>query len=302
MNGSDRRQRVASITFLGREEQLHMTHAWGAAIGAYVIAMRAAGRSQGTIRLHRHYLTTAACRLPSPWTVTTAQLQQVLAVSHWSPETRKSARGSLRSFYRWAARAGHVERDPAADLDPVRVPPGVPRPTPESVLAQALVSCTSPRTRLMLELAAFAGLRAAEIAAVHRDDMAADGSLYVTGKGGRTRRVPLLEQLAVQLRQLDGWAFPSQWSRTGHLTPGHVTRLVSAALPDGWTAHTLRHRMGTRAYAGTRDLLAVQQLLGHSRPETTQRYVQLPDDALNAAVAAAGHVGGGRPPLRPMVA
>lgn len=59
------------------------------------------------------------------------------------------------------------------------------------------------------------------------------------------------------------------------------------AVVDGWTAHTFRHRLATRAYAGTRDLLAVSELLGHSRPETTQRYVLLPDDALVAAVEAA---------------
>lgn len=58
-------------------------------------------------------------------------------------------------------------------------------------------------------------------------------------------------------------------------------------LPDGWTTHTLRHRFATVSYAGTRDLLAVQELLGHSRPETTRGYVQLPQDALRAAVAAA---------------
>ena len=47
-------------------------------------------------------------------------------------------------------------------------------------------------------------------------------------------------------------------------------------------------------YAGTRDLFAVQELLGHSRPETTRRYVRLPDDAVRAAVAAAAQVGGAR--------
>jgi integrase len=66
-----------------------------------------------------------------------------------------------------------------------------------------------------------------------------------------------------------------------------VSKLLSRALPPGWTGHTLRHRLATAAYGGTRDLLAVSALLGHSRPETTQRYVRLPDDAIRAAVAAA---------------
>jgi site-specific recombinase XerD len=53
----------------------------------------------------------------------------------------------------------------------------------------------------------------------------------------------------------------------------------------GWTAHTLRHRFATVAYAGERDLLAVQVLLGHSKPETTRLYVLIPDASLRAAVA-----------------
>lgn len=48
--------------------------------------------------------------------------------------------------------------------------------------------------------------------------------------------------------------------------------------------------MATQAYAGTRDLLAVGAVLGHSRPETTQRYVRMPDDALRAAAHAAARM------------
>jgi len=66
-----------------------------------------------------------------------------------------------------------------------------------------------------------------------------------------------------------------------------VGRIMSDALGgprSGWTAHTLRHRFATRAYAGDRDILSVQQLLGHSSVATTQRYTAPPDDALRKAV------------------
>lgn len=137
----------------------------------------------------------------------------------------------------------------------------------------------------MARLAAYAGLRASEIARVQGSDLHGD-MLRVLGKGGKVRWVPVMNaRLVVQLRDLTGWAFPSPAG--GHLTPGHVTRLLSEALPDGWTAHTLRHRFATVAYDGTRDLLSVSELLGHARPETTQRYVRLSADALRAAVSAA---------------
>ena len=134
----------------------------------------------------------------------------------------------------------------------------------------------------MLQLGRFAGLRRGEIARVQTDDVL-DDVLRVVGKGGRVRLVPLHPVLAGQLAgRPDGWLFPSR--EGGHLTPGAVGRIMSAALPAGWTPHTLRHRAGTDWYAVDRDLLAVQTLLGHDRPQTTQRYVQLPQDALRRAV------------------
>jgi integrase len=134
-------------------------------------------------------------------------------------------------------------------------------------------------------LAASGGLRAGEISRVHSRDLVGD-ELVIHGKGGKVRAVPIVdERLLAELRQVDGWAFPNGYG--SHLTPGHVSRLLSEALPDGWTAHTLRHRCASVAYAATRDLLAVGALLGHSRPETTQRYVAMPDDAVRAAARAA---------------
>lgn len=259
-------------------------HTWPAALEGYFTAMRAAGRSPGTIRLHRHYLGLLADAQRAPWRVTTGDLQQLLGVEHWAPETRKGARSVFRGFYRWGHGAGLVDVDPAAGLDPVRVPKAVARPAPEHVVLAALVAADA-RTRLLILLAAYAGLRCAEIARVHSGDVIVD-VLRVHGKGGKTRDVPLEPgELLDRLRIVDGWVFPGGTS--GHLSPGHVSRLLSVALPAGWTGHTLRHRMATRAYRGTRDLLAVSAVLGHSRPETTQRYILLPDDAVRAAVAAA---------------
>lgn len=261
---------------------------WSRALGDYETAMRAAGRAPGTIRLYRYYLSTLRSGHPSPWRVSTAQLRELLAAPGWAPETRKSARTALRSFYRWAHGSGLLEDDPALGLEPVRVPAGTPRPTPEHLVRQ-LLARPDGRVGLMGMLAAYAGLRAAEIAVVHADDLVVD-ELLVHGKGGRTRAVPIVEaRLLARLQHLDGWAFPNGLG--SHLSPGHVSRLLSRALPDGWTAHTLRHRCASVSYAATRDLLAVGALLGHSRPETTQRYVKMPDDALRAAARAASVVG-----------
>ena len=257
---------------------------WGTFVGEYVTSLAAADRSPLTIRLHRHYLSVLAEHVHTPHMASTRELQALLARPGWSAETRKSCRSVLRGFFRWQVEAGYRADNPALGLAPVRVPPPVPRPAPETVVAR-IVRDRDSRIAFMAALAALAGLRAGEISRVHRADLLGD-VLRVHGKGRRERVVPITHPaLLERLERCDGWAFPGRID--GHLSPGHVSRLLSQALPDGWTAHTLRHRMATKAYAGTRDLLAVGALLGHSKPETTQRYIRLPDDALRAAMSAA---------------
>jgi integrase len=219
----------------------------------------------------------------------------------WSPETRKGYRAALRSFYGWALRAGHTRRNPAAGLPPVKVPRGAPRPTPEAVLEQAIAAAPD-RTRLILLLAAYAGLRRAEIAGLRWDHIA-DGSLRVVGKGGHVRHVPMHDRVAFALEAErlrrgrggfgTGWrytsrpdgpfVFPGRYGRG--VSADNVGRVAAAAL-GGYGGHTLRHRFAGRAYAASRDLGVVQQLLGHASPTTTAVYARADRAAMAEAVRA----------------
>ncbi len=261
-----------------------MTTSWDEAVGEYATAMNAANRGKGTIRLHRHKLAQLSRRHPTPWDVTLGDLRVALANDDWAPETRKSARSVYRGFYKWAHGMGYIEHSPALMLETIRVPLAEPRPAPEAIVGRALLH-EDKRIRFMVMLGAFAGLRASEIASVHQSDW--DGyRLLVHGKGGKERMLPIRYPMLLNyLGEVEGWAFPG---RDGPLTPGHVTRLLSRHIPGIWTAHTLRHRAATKAHDGTKDIFAVSKMLGHSRVETTQRYVRVSEDAIARAMDAAG--------------
>jgi len=244
--------------------------------------------SPQTIRLRTYQLDRFAESHPQLLRVDVDQLAAWLGRPGWATDTRRSQLAALRSFYGWAHATGRIPADPSRLLPRIRRTQHQARPAPERAVKVALIAADS-RTRLMLTLAVREGLRRGEIAVVHSADLVEDltgWSLIVHGKGRKDRTIPLADDVADHLRALPpGWAFPGLTD--GHLSAGHVGVLMARVLPDGLTAHTLRHSFATRVYQSTRDLLAVQELLGHASPETTRNYVRLPSDALRSAVEAA---------------
>ncbi|WP_323188835.1 tyrosine-type recombinase/integrase [Brachybacterium halotolerans] len=248
--------------------------------------LRAANRSEGTIRLRVYHVTRYLNSLP-PGTDPLAldSLAQHLANTAWSATYRRSIRTSLRLWTTWLHRTGKISSDPFINLPTSISPHALPRPCPDAAVRSALTRSTT-RVQAMIQLAAGAGLRRAEIARIHRDDITPDllgHSLLVHGKGRRERCVPLSEPvydaLARQLHDLPPgtlWLFPSIGRHADtHLQPIRIGELVNDALPGTWTTHSLRHRFATAAYRDSRDLLLVQNLLGHSKPETTAMYIGL---------------------------
>lgn len=267
---------------------------WVQPLRRFATWLRSADRPESTIYLRLYHLRRfAADTLVAPECVTYETLVEYLGDHQrhdWQPATRQAVRASLRSFYRWAYLVDHLMTlDPAAMLPSRHPPGGVPRPAAEDVVAQA-IAAADDRVRLMLLLGSRAGLRCCEICKVHSDDLFPDldgWSLLVVGKGGKRRMVPLSKAMALELRACPpGYLFPG--NVRGHLSASYVSKLVSAGLPDGVTAHMLRHRYATKVYQdGGKDLRAVQQLLGHASVATTQIYTLVPDSELRTAAAAA---------------
>ncbi|MCW2498128.1 tyrosine-type recombinase/integrase [Jatrophihabitans sp.] len=264
---------------------------WPGALDGYTVTLEAANRSRTTVRLHRHYLTQLRRRHPfKPWGVTTHQLRELMATPTWGPESKQSCRTVLRQFYAWGHSEQLIDVNPALALVPIVVPRTTVQQAPEYVVRH-ITGHPEPRMQLMGMLGSFLGLRCCEIARVHSDDLhgAARDVLHVLGKGRRERDLPVMNlELLARLHQLDGWAFPNKHG--SHLSPAYVSTLLSRELDAGWTAHPLRHRAAQTAYDGTKDIAAVSAMLGHSKIETTQRYVRTGQDALRAALAVAGDV------------
>jgi integrase/recombinase XerC len=206
---------------------------------------------------------------------------------------------AVRSMFRWLAREGVVEQNPAKLVATPKLPKKLPRvPTIEemnSVLDSQMPETASfpERDRLMLELLYGCGIRNSELIGINLDDIRmANEAILIRGKGKKERYVPfgdsargaIAAYLPVRQKILSGKNRNTPAllinQRGGRLTTRSVGRIVkqiaiSKGLSPDVHPHTLRHAFGTHMLEEGADLRAIQEMLGHERLATTQRYTQL---------------------------
>ena len=211
------------------------------------------------------------------------------------PESRATETSHLRTFYRWAVTEDLLAVDPSAKLVRPRVPRRLPRPMPTTDLAVA-IDTAPERVRPWLVLAAYAGLRACEIAGLRACDLLWDNDppLVVVdqGKGGHARAVPMSPVVAVELAGAAraGWLFRRRDGQPGPVPAHLVSRLANQHLHGlgiTHTLHTLRHWFATetlRVNGG--DLRETQELLGHQSPVSTAIYTWVDPRRAAGTVAA----------------
>lgn len=209
------------------------------------------------------------------------------------------ALAAVRSLFRWLAQEGVVEQNPAKLVATPRLAKKLPRvPTIEEmngVLDGAMPEIASfpERDRLLLELLYGCGIRNSELVGINLDDIRLSSEvILIRGKGKKERYVPFggaaLEALKVYLpwrqsllatlRKTNPALLLNQ--RGGRLTTRSIGRIVkriavARGLSPDVHPHTLRHAFGTHMLEEGADLRAIQELLGHERLATTQRYTQL---------------------------
>jgi len=197
-----------------------------------------------------------------------------------SPRTRAHYRSDLICFYRWAVRRDHVELSPMDRTDPVKVRKTIPRPLSGEVILAAIACAPHATTRLMIMLAAYAGLRVAEIAALSAEDVHIHKRTLIVehGKGDKARQQPLHPALVEAMSDLPpGWVFPSPTTGSHLRTEAVYQRIKTAFMHVGvdMHPHQLRASFATSlAEIAGGDLISVQKLMGHESPDTTMIYVQ----------------------------
>jgi len=206
---------------------------------------------------------------------------------------------AVRSLYRWLAQEGVVEQNPAALVSTPKLPKKLPRvPTVEemnTVLDGPMpkVAAFPERDRLMFELLYGCGIRNSELIGINLDDIRLSAeAILIGGKGKKERLVPFgdpvksalaaylplrMQMLAERRKNTNALLINQRGGRLTTRSAGRIVKRIAVAkgLPPDVHPHTLRHAFGTHMLEEGADLRAIQEMLGHERLSTTQRYTQL---------------------------
>jgi len=215
---------------------------------------------------------------------------------------------AIRSFYAWLDRTHGVANADVALVRGPRLKPLLPRPVSEDAARDLIALAESAdgpawvgvRDAALLTLLYGAGLRISEALSLTDDDAPLGETLRITGKGSKTRIVPVLPAAR---DAVDAWIAARPWPkepgaplfraiRGGRMSPrmaqSVMQRLRSGlGLPASATPHALRHSFATHLLSAGADLRAIQDLLGHASLSTTQRYADVDAARLMTAYAAA---------------
>lgn len=240
------------------------------------------------LRRYLHWLMTAAKQV---------HIGGRSARSAYAPRSIARLISALRSFFRFLHRQGHIPSNPTTLLARMKLGRTLPRVL-DSVQAQGLVeepregSPLALRDRAILELLYGAGLRVSEAAGLRLHDIdLAHRQVRVVGKGNKERiaffGVPAQQAIARYLQEArpallgkktSDALFLNRWGQP--LSVRWIEALVKrwalrAGLDSSVHPHTLRHSFATHLLEGGADLRAVQELLGHASPTTTQIYTHI---------------------------
>lgn len=260
---------------------------------------RAQGNSATTIAARVRRIELFAETVGDPVTATTDDVVTYMASLHHtiSKSTRATYFSHLRAWFDWLVKTDKRDDNPTVRAPSPKTPSRRPRPVTAKQLHLILATPMHKRTRMMVLLAAFQGLRAHEIAKFRGEDIDyTSQQLSVLGKGGVARTLPLhplVAEYAADFPKRGYWfAGQAEGNKDGHIHSRSVSDAVGqvlrrAGVPTG-AAHRLRHTYATMLVKNGENLRVIQELLRHASLQTTQIYTGVTFDQQREALGRLG--------------
>lgn len=272
-------------------------------VAAYLAEKKAEGLARATLAMYRGRLYHFVESMNGQPITRARVVRWVGSLDHLAANSRRFYWGIAHGYCEWLVKRGALKQDPFGDLKPPKTTRPVHRALDDAQV-RILLEHADERTRAVMVLGFYAGLRRAEIAALEVGDVSIPSRTVTVryGKGGHGRVVPLspdavwflsayiarhslaegplIRSLARPQRGVTGATIAKVWRDVAYASG------VKQRPRDGVATHSARHTCATGAYKASRDVVAVQGILGHSQLSTTARYVAgLDVEGLRPAVA-----------------
>ncbi|WP_165788117.1 tyrosine-type recombinase/integrase [Arthrobacter glacialis] len=249
--------------------------------------MASEGRSSRTVSERMYFFQKLARETSALTVVTRQQLIHWTGAQEWSHSTRAHNRSALYVFFTWMQDEDIRLDNPAARLPKVKTRKREPNPFSVEEIQTLLNSGIYSKTRAMVALHYYLGLRVSEISRVHGNDVNWDRKMLTTvGKGTKLARLPVPEAawpLFLAMPRTGYW-FPNRaanrlWpAGEGHILGNSVSDLLAQAIRRAGLdhrPHDLRAATATEMHSAGVSAFTIQKAMRHSNMDTTTRYLGL---------------------------
>jgi Site-specific recombinase XerD len=221
--------------------------------------------------------------------ITTADLRVYLGrFQHLKSATLSSKLSVLKSFFGWLTAEDIIPKDPSAKIKPPKKEKRLPKALTIEELEMMREACKTIRERALIEAMYATGCRLSEVQKLNRSDINfTTQSCRVIGKGNKEREVYFSFKAIYHLKKYflsrgdqEQALFITERRPYRRISKRGIQReigiiAVRAKIPKNVTPHTLRHTFATLTLNNGAELVAVQELLGHENPATTQIYASI---------------------------
>jgi integrase/recombinase XerD len=261
-------------------------------INLYLSAKKLDGLSPKTLKGYKLELTIFANKVKKKTQdITAADIRVFLGELKVKMSTMGTKLSVLKSFFSWLAAEEIILKDPTAKLKPPKVEKRLPKALSIEELEMLREACKTDRQRAFIEVMYATGCRLSEVRQMNKEAINIQNmSTNVIGKGDKEREVYLsfkalyhLKKYLKNRKDTNEALFISQKKPHQRLSNRGIQREIAsiaqnAGLEKKVSPHVLRHTFATLTLNNGAELVAVQELLGHSSPETTLRYARITEE------------------------
>lgn len=265
-------------------------------IDFYIRAMRLEGYSEQTLYASNLDLTNFSKYLNKAVVqVTTSDVRRYLSSNpKWANGTVAKKLSTIKAFYKWMVAEEFILHDPTAKIRTPKQEKRLPRAISQNELEMIRDACETERERALVEVFYSTGCRLSELAGMKTADIDwRSGSIPVVGKGNKERIVYINGKAMYQLKKYLAYRESEEddceylfttvirpYRQMGNTAIQRVINKVASRVETSKkvTPHVFRHSMATNAINNGIELGDLQQLLGHSNPSTTLRYVVVSEE------------------------